>query len=154
MIKGLPLAYNKDFQEDKEALFDTVFTTRDSLKAMTILFEEGLLFCDDRLSSVVMHDFSNATDVADYLVFKGLPFREAYHLVGSLVKHCLKEGILLKDLTLETWKEFHPSISEDIYDKLSPKNVVASRTSEGGTGFDRVKEQLGKWQKNLKIKST
>tara|TARA_Y100001968_G_scaffold333736_1_gene398841 strand:- start:150 stop:1529 length:1380 start_codon:yes stop_codon:yes gene_type:complete len=149
MIKGLPLAYNKDFQEDKEALFDSVFTTRDSLKAMTILFEEGLFFCTDRLSFVVTTDFSNATDVADYLVFKGLPFRQAYQLVGSIVKHCLQEGILLKDLTLDKWKEFHPFISEDIYDKLSPKNVVASRISEGGTSFDRVKEQLDKWQEKL-----
>ena len=73
IIKGLPLSYNKDFQEDKEALFDTVFTIRDCLDAMTILMEEGLEFCPERLSSAVNSDFSNATDVADYLVKKGVP---------------------------------------------------------------------------------
>jgi len=149
MIKGLPLAYNKDFQEDKESLFDTVTTVSNCLKAMTILFDEGLSFSSQRLSKAVEFDFSNATDVADYLVVKGVPFREAYQLVGRLVKHCLKEGILLKDLSLESWQQFHPSVSEDIYTKISPKNVVSSRTSEGGTGFDRVNDQLKIWRDKL-----
>ncbi|MEB3244353.1 MAG: argininosuccinate lyase, partial [Cyanobacteriota bacterium] len=86
MIKGLPLAYNKDFQEDKEALFDAVATTQACLEAMAILFEEGLQFRPERLEAAVGSDFSNATDVADYLVAKGVPFREAYQLVGGLVK--------------------------------------------------------------------
>ena len=149
IIKGLPLAYNKDFQEDKEAIFDTVTTVIDCLRAMTILFNEGLLFSNQRLQDVVQSDFSNATDVADYLVSKGVPFREAYQLVGSLVKNCLAEGILLKDLSVERWKQFHSSVSEDIYSKLSPKNVVASRISEGGTGFSRVNDQLKKWANKL-----
>ena len=149
MIKGLPLAYNKDFQEDKEALFDTVYTVADCLQAMTILFNEGLTFSHDRLASVVQSDFSNATDVADYLVAKGVPFREAYQLVGSLVKLCVKEGILLKDLSLDRWKEFHSAVSEDIYSNLAPVNVVGSRISEGGTGFKRVNAQLKKWRDKL-----
>ena len=85
MIKGLPLAYNKDFQEDKEALFDTVRTTKDCVEAMSILMEQGLEFCSERLAAAVESDFSNATDVADYLVAKGVPFREAYQLVLSLI---------------------------------------------------------------------
>jgi argininosuccinate lyase len=93
MIKGLPLAYNKDFQEDKEALFDGVRTCLDCLEAMAIWFEEGLEFRPQRLEAAVAADFSNATDVADYLVAKGVPFREAYQLVGGLVKGCLAERI-------------------------------------------------------------
>tara|TARA_Y100001968_G_C19376031_1_gene727723 strand:- start:162 stop:1565 length:1404 start_codon:yes stop_codon:yes gene_type:complete len=149
MIKGLPLAYNKDFQEDKEALFDIVFTVTNCIQAMTILFKEGLEFSSDSLAASVESDFSNATDVADYLVMKGVPFRQAYQLVGSLVKDCLNEGILLKDVTLERWKQLHPSVSQDIYTKISPENVVASRISQGGTGFERVNEQLKKWRNKL-----
>ncbi len=149
MIKGLPLAYNKDFQEDKEALFDTVLTVSTSLKAMTILFEEGLVFSTKSLSLAVTSDFSNATDVADYLAMKGVPFREAYQLVGALVKECLEKGVLLKDLSLNEWKDFHPSVCDDIYKKLSPEQVVASRNSQGGTGFTRVNEQLIKWREKF-----
>ncbi len=142
MIKGLPLAYNKDFQEDKEALFDGVRTCLDCLEAMAILFEEGLEFRPQRLEAAVAADFSNATDVADYLVGKGVPFREAYQLVGGLVKGCLAEGILLRDLPLERWQQLHPDFEADIYAAITPQQVVAARRSEGGTGFDQVQRQL------------
>jgi len=142
MIKGLPLAYNKDFQEDKEALFDVVRTTTDSLEAMAILLEEGLVFRPERLEEAVAADFSNATDVADYLVAKGVPFREAYQLVGGLVKSCLSERILLRQLPLERWRALHPAFDADIFEAIHPHQVVAARRSEGGTGFDRVSEQL------------
>ncbi len=146
IMKGLPLAYNKDFQEDKEALFDVVRTTQDCVNAMTILFHEGLEFRSDSLSRAVTSDFSNATDVADYLVTKGVPFREAYQLVGSVVKRCIQQGLLLRDLTLDQWQEVSPFFQKDIYDRILPKAVVASRTSEGGTGFIRVEEQLNHWK--------
>ncbi|MCP4973393.1 MAG: argininosuccinate lyase, partial [Prochlorococcus sp.] len=149
MIKGLPLAYNKDFQEDKEALFDVVRTTCDCVEAMTILIEEGLEFCPKRLASAVESDFSNATDVADYLVAKGVPFREAYQLVGSVVKHCLEQGILLRDLSPQQWQAFHPAIEQDLLKALEPQQVVAARISEGGTGFVRVEEQLIQWRSQL-----
>ncbi len=149
MIKGLPLSYNKDFQEDKEPIFDTVKTVIDALKAMTILFEEGLEFSIERLNEAVTCDFSNATDVADYLVAKNIPFREAYQIVGRVVRLCLQNEILLKDLSLAQWKEIHSAFEEDIYERLMPQNVVASRVSEGGTGFDRVQEQLNKWKNEL-----
>ncbi|KGG13768.1 MULTISPECIES: argininosuccinate lyase [Prochlorococcus] len=145
MMKGLPLAYNKDFQEDKEALFDSVSTVTDSVKAMTILLDEGLEFCIDRLGSVVNSDFSNATDVADYLVSKNVPFREAYQVVGRLVKLCLNDKILLKDLSIDQWKEIHPLFDRDIHERLIPQQVVASRVSQGGTGFDQISEQLLAW---------
>jgi argininosuccinate lyase len=142
VIKGLPLAYNKDFQEDKEALFDAVRTCRDSLEAMAILFEEGLEFRAERLEAAVAADFSNATDVADYLVARGVPFREAYQLVGKLVKACLGEGILLRHLPLERWRQVHPAFEADITAAIAPRQVVAARRSEGGTGFEQVHRQL------------
>jgi argininosuccinate lyase len=142
MIKGLPLAYNKDFQEDKEALFDGVRTVRDCLEAMAILFEEGLEFRPQRLEQAACSDFSNATDVADYLVARGVPFREAYQLVGGLVKTCLAEGVLLRDLPLARWQQVHPAIGADIAEAIAPRQVVAARRSEGGTGFEQVQQQL------------
>ena len=149
VMKGLPLAYNKDFQEDKEAIFDSVKTVKDSLIAISILFEEGLVFRKDKLNDAVLSDFSNATDVADYLVAKEIPFREAYQLVGRIVKTSLEEGILLKDIPLDRWKKFHKYFDEDIYEKLLPSSVVESRLSEGGTGFERVQEQLFLWRDKL-----
>jgi argininosuccinate lyase len=142
VIKGLPLAYNKDFQEDKEALFDGVKTVLDCLEAMAILFEEGLEFRPQRLEAAVGSDFSNATDVADYLVAKGVPFRDAYQLVGGLVKGCLAEGVLLRDLPLERWQQLHPAFDAEIYQAIAPRQVVAARRSEGGTGFAGVQAQL------------
>ena len=142
VMKGLPLAYNKDLQEDKEGLFDAVRTTKDCLEAMTILLEEGLSFQPQRLAEAVGNDFANATDVADYLVARGVPFREAYGLVGGLVKTCLQQGILLRDVPLERWQQVHPAFAEDIFAVLEPRQVVAARLSEGGTGFTRVREAL------------
>ena len=150
MIKGLPLAYNKDFQEDKEALFDAFRTMRDCVEATAILFEEGLEFRVERLNQAVEEDFSNATDVADYLVGRGVPFREAYQLVGAVVRRCLEQNCLLRDLDLEAWKELHPAFGADLHDALAPRAVVAARRSEGGTGFDRVGEQLQVWSTRLK----
>jgi len=142
LMKALPLAYNKDLQEDKEALFDAVKTVQGCLEAMTILFREGLEFHTQRLAEAVAEDFSNATDVADYLAAKGVPFREAYNLVGKVVRTCLESGKLLKDLTLDEWQALHPKFESDIYESISPQQVIAARNSFGGTGFDRVREAL------------
>jgi len=141
-MKGLPLAYNKDLQEDKEAIFDSVTTIKACLEAMTILVAEGLAFQTPRLASAVGEDFSNATDVADYLSKKGVPFREAYNIVGTVVKTCLSEGKLLKDLSIEEWQQFHPQFADDIYAAISPRQVVAVRNSLGGTGFSQVQNAL------------
>jgi argininosuccinate lyase len=142
LMKGLPLAYNKDLQEDKEALFDAVKTVQGCLEAMTILMAEGLEFRPARLNSAVAEDFSNATDVADYLAAKGVPFREAYNLVGKVVKTSLAAGKLLKDLTLEEWQGLHPAFEADIYEAIAPQQVVSARNSYGGTGFAQVRQAL------------
>ncbi|HEY9603237.1 MAG TPA: argininosuccinate lyase [Allocoleopsis sp.] len=142
LMKGLPLAYNKDLQEDKEALFDSVKTVSACLEAMTILLREGLEFKRDRLTEAVAEDFSNATDVADYLAARGVPFREAYNLVGKVVRTCLAQGKLLKDLSVDEWKDLHPAFKSDIYHAIAPKQVVAARNSYGGTGFEQVRRAI------------
>jgi argininosuccinate lyase len=149
MIKGLPLAYNKDFQEDKEALFDGVRTVRSCLEAMAILFEEGLEFRPRRLEQAVAGDYSNATDVADYLVARGVPFREAYQLVGGLIKTAAAEGVLLLDLPLERWQQLHSAFAADVFAAIAPRQVVAARRSEGGTGFAQVRQQLQQMRDRL-----
>ncbi|RMG06682.1 MAG: argininosuccinate lyase, partial [Cyanobacteria bacterium J055] len=136
-------AYNKDLQEDKEAIFDAVKTVEACLEAMAILLAEGIEFKTDRLAGAVNEDFSNATDVADYLATKGVPFREAYTLVGKVVKTSLAAGKLLKDLTLEEWQALHPQFAADIYDAIAPRQVVAARNSLGGTGFEQIRLALG-----------
>ena len=141
-MKGLPLAYNKDLQEDKEGLFDSVKTVKASLEAMTILLREGLEFRTQRLAQAVTEDFSNATDVADYLAARGVPFREAYNLVGKVVKTSIAAGKLLKDLKLSEWQELHPAFAADIYEAISPRQVVSARNSYGGTGFVQVRKAL------------
>ncbi|MDJ0687033.1 MAG: argininosuccinate lyase [Xenococcaceae cyanobacterium MO_188.B32] len=150
IMKGLPLAYNKDLQEDKEAIFDGVNTVKACLEAMTILLSEGLEFCPVRLATAVSEDFSNATDVADYLAAKGVPFREAYNLVGKVVKTSLDAGKLLKDLTLEEWQQIHPAFEEDIYVAIAPRQVVAARNSYGGTGFEQVRQAINRAKSELK----
>ncbi|MBE9225735.1 argininosuccinate lyase [Phormidium sp. LEGE 05292] len=142
LMKGLPLAYNKDLQDDKEALFDSVKTVKACLEAMTILLREGLEFRIQRLAAAVEEDFSNATDVADYLAARGVPFREAYNLVGKVVKTCIAANKLLKDLTLEEWQVLHPAFAADIYEAIAPKQVVAARNSCGGTGFEQVRQAI------------
>tara|TARA_Y100000589_G_scaffold46535_1_gene39084 strand:- start:382 stop:1761 length:1380 start_codon:yes stop_codon:yes gene_type:complete len=149
MIKGLPLAYNKDFQEDKEPIFDTVKTVADCLKAMKILIKDGLIMEKENLLKSVEQDFSNATDLADYLVNKKIPFREAYQIVGSIVKFCLSKNKLLKDLSLVDLKFFNEQFEQDIFEKITPRNVVDSRNSIGGTGFEQVKYQLSSWKSKL-----
>ena len=148
-MKGLPLAYNKDLQEDKEPIFDTVKTISDCLKAMRILFDDGLEFKTDNLNNSVEKDFSNATDLADYLVNKSVPFREAYGIVGKIVKYAISKKLLLKDLVLEEFQNFHNCFSEDIYENIEPKNVVNSRNSKGGTGFEQVSQELNRWKNKL-----
>ena len=148
-VKGLPLAYNKDLQEDKEPIFDTVKTISDCLKAMQILFDVGLDFEIKNLNNAVEQDFSNATDIADYLVDRGVPFREAYQIVGKIVKYAISKNLLLKDLVLEEFKNFHNSFKDDIYENIEPMNVVKSRNSKGGTGFDQVSKELNRWKNIL-----
>ena len=116
---------------------------------MTILLNEGIEFNVEKLMDSVGNDFSNATDLADYLVGKKVPFRKAYQIVGDIVKYCLTKGILFKDLSLDEFQRFHSEFKEDIFENLNPMNVVKSRNSSGGTGFDQVKVEINKWQKKI-----
>ncbi|MEL6928107.1 MAG: argininosuccinate lyase [Cyanobacteria bacterium J06600_6] len=150
IMKGLPLAYNKDLQEDKEGVFDGVKTVKGCLEAMTILLDEGIEFKTPRLAEAVAEDFSNATDVADYLASKDVPFREAYNLVGKVVKTSIAAGKLLKDLTLEEWQQLHPAFEADIYEAISPKQVVSARNSYGGTGLVQVSQAIERAKSLLK----
>ena len=151
LMKGLPLAYNKDLQDDKESLFDAVKTVQACLEAITILLEEGMEFQTDRLNQAVTEDFSNATDVADYLAAKGVPFREAYNLVGKVVRTCLAQNKLLKDLSLEEWQALHPQFENDIYEAIAPRQVVAARNSYGGTGFEQVRQAIEQAHQHLQM---
>ncbi len=141
-LKGLPLAYNKDLQEDKEGMFDTVHTLMGSLP----IFEgmvRTMTVRTDSMEKAVHSDFSNATELADYLATKGLPFREAHEVTGKLVFTCIQRGYYLKDLPLADLQEASPLIEEDIYEVLLPKTAVSRRNSLGGTGFEQVHHQLG-----------
>ena len=116
---------------------------------MTILLQAGLEFQTERLATTVTTDFSNATDVADYLAAKGVPFREAYNLVGKVVRQCLTSQKLLKDLSLEEWQALHPAFEADIYAAIAPQQVVAARNSFGGTGFEQVRLALSEAKQRL-----
>ena len=139
--KGLPLAYNKDLQEDKEGLFDTIDTVKFSLsvyaqmiKAMRVNKEKMLL--------ATKEDFSNATDMADYLVKKGLPFRDAHEVAGKSVSYCIEQDKWLMDLTLEEFKQFSPLFDEDILEEIKVETCVANRNSYGGTSYSQVEQCL------------
>ena len=151
MVKGVPLAYNKDFQEDKEPIFDTADTISSCIKAMTILINEGIEFNISNLSDSVDNDFSNATDLADYLVGKDVPFRTAYQVVGEIVKYCLEKKMLFKNLKIDEFKKFHNAFEEDLFADIEPFNVVKARNSEGGTGFTQVEKEVKNWQKRLLV---
>ena len=141
-LKGLPLAYNKDMQEDKEGMFDTVHTLMGSLP----IFEGMIRTMTVNTASMekaVNSDFSNATELADYLAAKGMPFREAHDVTGKLVFTCIQRGYYLKDLPFEDLKSASELFEQDIYETLLPKTAVKRRTSLGGTGFDQVHYQLG-----------
>ncbi|RIN54079.1 argininosuccinate lyase [Staphylococcus simulans] len=140
-LKGLPLAYNKDMQEDKEGLFDAVHTVTGSLRIF-----EGMLATltvnTDRLNETVHKDFSNATELADYLVEKDIPFREAHAIVGQIVYWCIQHDCYLLDVPLEKYQEFSPTIDETIYSYLKPENCLKRRKSYGSTGQESVRHQI------------
>ncbi|MFB1080424.1 argininosuccinate lyase [Jeotgalibacillus sp. JSM ZJ347] len=149
VLKGLPLAYNKDMQEDKEGMFDTVHTLMGSLKIFAGMINT-MKVKKDQLEKAVNEDFSNATELADYLASKGMPFREAHEVVGKLVLACINQGIYLKDLPLSEMTDASSLIEEDIYQVLEPAQAVKRRESEGGTGFEQVRNQLKKAESIMK----
>ena len=142
-LKGLPLAYNKDMQEDKEGMFDTVETLKGALALFAPMIK-SMQVKKENMYQAVKEDFSNATDLADYLVEKGMPFRESHAVVGQVVLHCINQGQYLLDLSLEEFQSFSNLIEEDIFDALTPETVVNARNVAGGTAKNRVEEQIEK----------
>lgn len=141
VMKGIPLAYNKDLQEDKEGAFDTVNTVLMSLHVFTGMLAT-LTVNEDRMAHATTNDFSNATELADYLANKGIPFRQAHAIVGKLVLDGLKKNRPLQDIPLAEYKEISPLIDADVYHDLDAKVAVEQRHSLGGTGFDQIKVEL------------
>jgi argininosuccinate lyase len=141
VMKGLPLAYNKDMQEDKEPLFDTVKTVKGCLSIFIPMFAT-LTFNREQMLAATHDGFLNATDLADYLVRKGVPFREAHAVAGRLVKYCIGRQKRLEELSLSEFQAASPLIAADVYPVLTMENVVKVRTSYGGTAFEQVRQQL------------
>jgi argininosuccinate lyase len=152
VLKGLPLAYNKDMQEDKEGMFDTVETLEGSLQLLAPMIET-MTVKKEIMRKALNQDFSNATDIADYLVTKGLPFRDAHEVIGKIVLHAIQHGKYLLDLSLDEYTEFSPLFESDIYVILSPEHVVSARNSYGGTAPAQVKEQIKLAEETLFINS-
>ncbi|EKU71686.1 argininosuccinate lyase [Selenomonas sp. F0473] len=140
-VKGLPLAYNKDLQEDKEGLFDAIDTVKFSLSVYARLIR-GMKVREEVMRRAVEEDFSNATDLADYLVRKGLPFRQAHAVSGKAVAECIARSIWLGDMAIEDYRTLSPLFDEDIYDAIRPETCVAGRNSYGGTSYEQVNRQL------------
>ncbi|MFY4774602.1 argininosuccinate lyase [Metabacillus sp. RGM 3146] len=146
IMKGMPLAYNKDLQEDKEGMFDTVQTVHGSLKIFAGMIDT-MTVNEEKMHQSTKEDFSNATELADYLAKRGMPFREAHEVVGKLVYQCIEKKVYLKDLSLEEYQNASLLFEENLYDELDPHQAVARRISEGGTGFAKVKEAIVKAKK-------
>lgn len=151
IMKALPLAYNRDLQEDKEALFDTIDTTKMSLAVMTGMLKTAK-FKKVSLDRLEASGFLTATDVADYLVQKGLPFREAHEITGKTVAYCIQKGKLLKGLSLVEFKSLSHWFTEDVFDYLPVEKSVDRKNVYGGTAKKRVQEQIARLDKKLKTK--
>lgn len=141
IMKGLPLAYNKDMQEDKESVFDACDTAKLCLGVMTGMIET-LKANEDSMRQAAQKGFINATDLADYLVGKGLPFRTAYKISGQIVAYCIRNGAVLESLPLEVYRQFDASFDEDVYGAVDLDRCVSRRTSAGGTSVASVESQI------------
>ena len=151
VMKGIPLTYAKDMQEDKEPLFDTVETLGMALPILTRIYET-LDVRKDRMRAAIQ-GLTLATDVADYLVQKGLPFRECHHIVGGLVREAIASGKDLRDMPFETFRERSPLFGRDIYSLLTPERSVNRRDVPGGTSRRSVRAQIAKGKQLLKKKT-
>ena len=149
VMKGLPMSYNRDMQEDKLPLFDTADTIKSCLLILNEMLQE-ISFKTERMRTAAGKGFSTATDIAEYLVKKGIPFREAHEITGKIVRYCIDENINLKEIALKKLKEFSPAISGDIFSVLDPVKSVKARTSYGGTSPSQVGRQIKRYSKLLK----
>jgi len=149
-LKGLPLAYNKDMQEDKESVFDAVDTVVQCLQVLTPMLATMTVLADN-MKQAAQKGFINATDLADYLVKKGMPFRTAYKIAGQLVAKCIAEGKVLESLTLEEYRECSDLIEEDVFSEIDLATCVAKRISEGGTSPESVMAQIAYVKEKIAI---
>ena len=147
-LKGLPLAYNKDMQEDKEGVFDACDTVKMCLKIMTPMVASMTVNRENMLHAA-QGGFINATDLADWLVKKGMPFRNAYKISGQLVRQCMESGQVLETLPLETYRTYSELFDETLYDAIDLKNCMEKRISEGGTSVASVEKQIAFVRKEL-----
>ena len=141
MMKGLPLAYNKDMQEDKEAIFDAIDTVKLSISAFIPMIETMTIF-PENMREAAAKGFINATDCADYLVKKGTPFRDAYKITGEIVRLCIENNLTLETLPIEKYKEFSNKFEEDIFEAINLETCVMQRKVEGGPAPESVKAQI------------
>ncbi|MCB5100610.1 argininosuccinate lyase [Streptococcus mutans] len=148
VMKALPLAYNKDLQEDKEGMFDTAETITVALDILAGMLS-SMIVNDKHMAESTQKDFSNATELADYLASKGMPFRQAHEIVGKLILECSKNSHYLQDVPLERYQTISDLIEEDVYETLKSHTAVERRHSLGGTGFEQVKWQIAEAKKAL-----
>ena len=141
VLKGIPLAYNKDMQEDKECIFDSIDTLKQCLKVFAPMIETMTVLTDN-MYSAAQKGFINATDLADYLTKKGMPFRSAYKIVGQIVAYCINNNLVLETMSLEDYNKYSDLFCEDLYKEISLETCVAKRISAGGTGIDSVEKQI------------
>ncbi len=141
MLKGLPLAYNKDMQEDKEAIFDSFDTVKVCLKVTAPMIATMTVLSENTLNAA-NRGFINATDLADYLTKKGMPFREAYKLTGQIVRYCIENSLVLDTMSLDDYKKFSDMFEKDLYEEISLSTCINKRISQGGTGPKSVKTQI------------
>ncbi len=149
MMKSLPLAYNRDMQEDKEPLFDTVDTLKESLGVLTE-FLKGVKVNQASMLRRAKEGFLTATDLADYLARKGLPFRKAHKLVGEMVRFCIEHNKRFEDLSLDEFKGFSPLFEEDVLGMIDLEEAVRRRRSKGGTSPEAVKETLARVKEEIR----
>lgn len=140
-LKGIPLAYNKDMQEDKESLFDSADTVKACLEVFAPMLKQMKAIPENMLSAA-QKGFINATDLADYLVKKGMPFRSAYKISGSIVSDCIQKGLVLENYPLESYKKYSELFEEDLYKEIDLLTCVEKRVSQGGTSVKSVKKQI------------
>ncbi len=146
LLKGLPMTYNRDLQEDKEPLFDAVETTKNCLGIFTEMLGE-IGFDRDKMLRAALGGFSQATDIAEYLVEKGVPFRQSHGITGKIVAYCIKNKKSLEEMTITEYKKFHNSFADDILDRIIPKKMINARRHTGGTATKTVLARIREIEK-------
>jgi argininosuccinate lyase len=149
LMKNQPLAYNRDNQEDKEPIINSIEFANEALSIMNEMIK-GVSFNNDQMLADVYDDFLTATDLAEYLVIKGVPFREAHEITGSAVKYAEENYLLLFEMSLDEFKKISNKISRDVFDYIDPNDSVQAKTSIGGTALQQIKKEIKRAKNYLK----